>query len=143
MKPKDIKELTFDPVLCFGKYVLFSDLRIDRGSVPEGCWVYDIRHGDEGDWTDPVEILPHVLCNYMGSIISTERFPIDFKEFYINMDRDGGDFDYIENLDDEDLFDDIDNIPCDLQGYIDYPNDTGWDIPEDRLIPRGKEDEDE
>lgn len=142
MKPKPINQISFEPVLCFGKYVLFSDLRIDRGSVPEGLWVYDIRHGDEGDWTDPVEILPHVLCNYMGSIVSTERFPVDFKESYIFMDQNAGDWDYIENLEDEDLWDDYDNIPNTLEGYMNYKNNTtGWDIPVDRLLPRGNVEE--
>ena len=139
MKPEPISEIKYwEPVLCFGKFVLFTGHRIDRSTIPEGCWVYDIRHGDEGDWTDPVEILPHVLCNYMGSIISTERFPIEFTESYINMDQNAGDWDYIENLDDEDLFDSFDNIPDTLEEYINYPNDTGWDVPLDRLIPREK-----
>jgi len=137
-----INQISFEPVLCFGKFVLFTGHRIDRSTVPEGLWVYDIRHGDEGDWTDPVEILPHVLCNYMGSIVSTERFPIDFKESYVIMDQNGGDWDYIETLEDEDLWDDYDNIPDTLEGYINYTkNETGWDIPMDRLLPREKEEE--
>ena len=142
MKPVPINQISFDPVLCFGKFVLFTGHRIDRSTVPEGLWVYDIRHGDEGDWTDPVEILPHVMCNYMGSIVSTERFPIDFKESYVIMDQNAGDWDYIENLEDEDLWDDYDNIPDTLDGYMNYTrNETGWDIPIDRLLPREKEEE--
>lgn len=142
MKPTPINQISFEPVLCFGKFVLFTGHRIDRSTVPEGLWVYDIRHGDEGDWTDPVEILPHVLCNYMGSIVSTERFPIDFKESYVIMDQNGGDWDYIECLEDEDLWDDYDNIPDTLEGYINYTkNETGWDILMDRLLPREKEEE--
>jgi hypothetical protein len=142
MKPEPINQISFEPVLCFGKFVLFTGHRIDRSTVPEGLWVYDIRHGDEGGWTDPVEILPHVMCNYMGSIVSTERFPIDFKESYVIMDQNGGDWDYIECLEDEDLWDDYDNIPDTLEGYMNYTkNETGWDIPLDRLLPREKEEE--
>lgn len=143
MKPEPINQISFEGVLCFGKFVLFTGHRIDRSTVPEGLWVYDIRHGDEGDWTDPVEILPHVLCNYMGSIVSSERFPIDFKESYVIMDQNAGDWDYIECLEDEDLWDDYDNIPETLEGYMNYTkNETGWDIPMDRLLPREKEEED-
>lgn len=146
MIPVDIMKLNeerrFDSVICFGKYCLFTPRRIDRGSVPPGLYVYDIRHGDEGDLTDPVEILPHVLCNYMGTIVANEPFPIDFKEFYINMDRDAGDLDYTEWLDGE-LWDDDENIPNDINEYIDYPNETKWDVPRDRLIPREKEKSDE
>lgn len=137
MKPEPISEIKYwDPVLCFGKFCLFTGHRIDRATIPDGLWVYDIRHGDEGDWTDPVELLPHVLCNYMGSVITNERFPIDFTKFYINMDQDGGDWDYIENLDDEYLWDSFDNIPDTLDGYINYANDTEWNVPDERLIYR-------
>lgn len=146
MRPEDIMKLneenSFNSVICFGKYCLFTPRRIDRGSVPPGLYVYDIRHGSKGDRTEPVEILPHVTCNYMGSIVSNEPFPIDFKDFYINMDRDAGDFDYTEWLDGE-LWDDDENIPNDINEYIDYPNETKWDVPTDRLTPREKEKSDE
>ena len=142
MNPEPISQISFEGVLCFGKFVLFTGYRIDRSTVPEGLWVYDIRHGDEGDWTDPVEILPHVLCNYMGSIVSNERFPVDFKESYVLIDQNAGDWDYIECLEDEDLWDDYDNIPDTLEGYMNYTNNTtGWDIPLSSLLPREKEEE--
>lgn len=136
MKPTDINEVSFDGVLIFGKYCLFSDIRIDRSTVPEGCYVYDIRHGDENDWTDPCEILPQVIVNYMGSIVTTERFPIEFSESFVTIDRDAGDWDLIENLDDSDLFDSYDNIPITLEEYIKYNNPTGWDIPLERIHQR-------
>lgn len=142
MKPESIQELAkndvFEAIILFGKYCLFTGHRIERGSVPEGLFVYDIRHCDD-DWGEPCEILPHVLVNYLGSIVTTERFPIDFSKSYCDIHYDAGDFEYLENVEDEDLWDDYDNIPGDLEGYINYPNDTGWDIPVDRVYDRNKE----
>jgi hypothetical protein len=43
MKPEPINQISFEPVLCFVKFVLFTGHRIDRSTVPEGLWVYDIK----------------------------------------------------------------------------------------------------
>ncbi len=38
---------TYDPVTLFGKPALFTPLRIDRKTVQEGLFAYDIRHSDD------------------------------------------------------------------------------------------------
>lgn len=51
---------------------LFSDLRIDRSSVPEGWYCYEIRHDDEdqGYWA---EIGTSVMVNFWGTLLTTEQ----------------------------------------------------------------------
>ncbi len=68
---------TFDLIEIAGYTVLFSDLRIDRETVPEGVYAYDVRHCDEG-WGEAAEIKEFVLVNHMGTILSDK--PIDLGE---------------------------------------------------------------
>ena len=41
-------------------------MRIDRQSVPPGLFVYDIRHGDNGN---PATLEKNVLVNHYGTVI--------------------------------------------------------------------------
>ncbi len=67
----------YDSMEIFGQKVLFSGGRIDRKTVPEGLYVYDIRHGDE-DWGEPVQLGKSILVNHYGTIISDK--PIELPE---------------------------------------------------------------
>lgn len=81
----------FDLIEIAGYTVLFSDLRIDRESVPEGAYAYDIRHCDEG-WGEAVEIKEFVLVNHMGTILSNK--PIDLgDDGYLILEKD---FEYLD-----------------------------------------------
>ena len=61
--------------------MIFSDLRIDRKTVPEGFFVYEIRHDDEGAG-DPVEIFEHILVNFWGTVIS--NVPVEMRKYSWN-----------------------------------------------------------
>lgn len=61
----------FEVVEFLGKKALFTSLRIDRDTVPEGAYCYDIRHADE-DGMVAAEIKPYIMVNHMGSILLTE-----------------------------------------------------------------------
>lgn len=39
----------FELVEVFGRPMLFTCLRVDRATVPEGYHVYEVRHDDDGD----------------------------------------------------------------------------------------------
>lgn len=54
-----------------GKPALFTDMRLDRSTIPEGLYLYEIRHADE-DWCDPVQIAQGILVNFFGSILTLE-----------------------------------------------------------------------
>lgn len=82
---------TFDLIEIAGYTALFSDLRIDRESVPEGVYAYDVRHCDEG-WGEAAEIKEFVLVNHMGTILSNKC--IDWGEDgYLILEKD---FEYLD-----------------------------------------------
>lgn len=59
----------FDLIKLAGHLVLYSNLRVDRSTVPEELFVYDIRHADE-DWGYAAELKSSVLVNHMATILS-------------------------------------------------------------------------
>lgn len=67
----------FELVTVFGHPMIFSSYRIDRKTVPEGFYVYEIRHDDECAG-DPVEISEHILVNFWGTVIS--NVPVEMTE---------------------------------------------------------------
>lgn len=56
--------------------VIFTNMRIDRSTVPEGLYLYEIRDSDNLDGSF-AEIKPAIYVNHWGSIISKEKFPLD------------------------------------------------------------------
>ena len=74
-------EERYERVVVLGKECLFTCLRIDRTTVPEGLYVYDVRHDDECQG-DVCEIKPHVLVNHWGTIICLDPIEMsDMKEY--------------------------------------------------------------
>jgi hypothetical protein len=62
-------------VEVLGREGLFLDLRVDRSTVPEEWYFYEVRH-TENDWCEPCEIAFGVLVNFMGTLLVKE--PFDF-----------------------------------------------------------------
>lgn len=52
---------------------LFTNLRVDRETLPEGCKAYDIREGDN-DAFSTVEAF--VMVNHTGTMITREEIPM-------------------------------------------------------------------
>lgn len=73
MKKVNFKDVsTFEIVRIGGsKDVLFTFNRIDPTTIPDGLYVYDIRHDDDS-LGDPVTIEARVLVNRYGSVITTK-----------------------------------------------------------------------
>lgn len=73
MKSINFKDVsTFEIVRIGGsKDVLFTFNRIDPKTIPDGLYVYDIRHDDDS-LGDPVTIEAKVLVNRYGSVITTK-----------------------------------------------------------------------
>lgn len=69
-------DVTWTKVEVMGKECLFSDLRIDRNSIPEGYLMYEVRHSDE-DWGEPVEIALGILVNFFGTLLTKEPFTLE------------------------------------------------------------------
>ena len=49
-------------IKCF-----FSDLRVDKDTIPVGWYKYDIRHGYSGGFCT---VEPYVLVNHAGTILT-------------------------------------------------------------------------
>ena len=73
-------EADYEEVELFEKPALFSNCRIDRNTVPEGYFMYEIRHDDEG-FADPVQIGKSVFVNCFGAVITTEEIPLNSDGF--------------------------------------------------------------
>ena len=69
------KDGDYTEVELFDKPALFSNYRIDRDTVPEGLYCYDLR-GSDYDPGSPVTVEPYVTVNHAGSVLTIE--PIEF-----------------------------------------------------------------
>lgn len=70
---QDARTTRFETMELFDKTVLFTDLRIDPETVPDGLFIYSLRHGD--DDSEPATIEDKVIMeNHFGDILSDEEF---------------------------------------------------------------------
>ena len=67
-------------VELFGKPSLFTDSRIDRDTVPEGWFAYDLR-GSDYDPGEPVTVEPNVVVNHAGTVLTREPITIPKEGF--------------------------------------------------------------
>ena len=77
-------EADYEEIELFEKPALFSNDRIDRSTVPEGYFMYEIRHDDEGD---PVQIGESILVDCFGTVITNEEISLD-PDGFKDMDTD-------------------------------------------------------
>ena len=77
----DANEETFELVEIDGKETLFTNSRLDRTTVPEGLFCYDIRES-EGFSSEPVTLEPYVTVNHWGTVLSKEEFTLNDGGFY-------------------------------------------------------------
>ena len=77
----DAKQVIFDEAILFDEEVLFTDLRIDRKTVPLDFYVFELRHEDEDDMA-PRELAEDIRVNFYGTVIArkTERMKKAFKD---------------------------------------------------------------
>ena len=69
----------FDILELFGRKVLFTCMRIDRKTVPDGLYTYDVRDDDECSG-EICQIKHSVLVNHWGTIITDT--PIKMDDFW-------------------------------------------------------------
>lgn len=80
-------EERFEEVTVLGLPMLFSDLRIDRESVPKGYFMYEVRHGDD-DWGDPCQLATWIMVNHYGTLISAQPVKLEKSPTINNSYRD-------------------------------------------------------
>ena len=49
--------------------MLFTCLRVDRDTVPQGMYMYEVRHDDDQQG-EPVQIANWIMVNHWGTLIS-------------------------------------------------------------------------
>lgn len=69
------KEITWEKVKVLDREGLFTELRVDRNTIPEGWEMYEVRH-DDNSWGDPVEIARGILVNHFGTLLVKEPFDL-------------------------------------------------------------------
>lgn len=68
-------KVPWEIVAVFGRTMLYSDCRVNKTTVPEGLYMYEVRHADD-DWGDPCEIAEGILVNFFGTLLSKEELPL-------------------------------------------------------------------
>ncbi len=90
MIPINADETSYERFEILGRDALFTNLRIDRKSLPDGLYAYDLRDSDELDGT-PSELKSFVMVNHWGTVVTRE--PIDGADEGIVLDE--NDYNYL------------------------------------------------
>lgn len=87
----DFNTLTFEEYLLLGKYIaFFTSSRVNRDTVPEGLYTYDLRE-ESGD---VCQLSEFILINHYGTVISTEPIEELQSERFVSINEET-DFQYI------------------------------------------------
>lgn len=72
----DINNTDLELIELFGEKVLFANDRLDRSSVPNCLFVYDLRENDYLNG-EPCEIAESITVNHLGTVITTKEIKLD------------------------------------------------------------------
>lgn len=71
----DYKKESFLKVKVCGIEYEFNDMRIDRDTIPEGRYLYEVA-GDNDSGGEPVRIKAGILVNFFGTLICDDPLPL-------------------------------------------------------------------
>lgn len=71
----DVQKEVFAEVEILGHMALFTELRVDRATVPEGMYCYDLRNGDDNGF--PAALEESVLVNYFGTVLMSDKLELE------------------------------------------------------------------
>lgn len=74
MKPIHFSKASYEDFEVNGIAALFTNIRIERESLPEGVYAYDIRESDDGERLATIE--SQVCVNHGGTILVLEEIPM-------------------------------------------------------------------
>lgn len=66
MKPMNANEADYEEFEILGREALFTNMRIDRNTLPDGLYAYDLRDECDGE---PCELKSFVLVNHWGTVV--------------------------------------------------------------------------
>lgn len=75
MRPIDATKETFEAVEILGIPGLFTTLRVDRATVPQGMYAYDMQT-DETDWLQPHLLARHIAVEHYGTVLTASPIPL-------------------------------------------------------------------
>lgn len=67
----DVTKEQFQEVEIKGQYGIFTELRVDKSTIPEGMNCYELRHGDDDGY--PAALETGVRVNYFGAVLMTDK----------------------------------------------------------------------
>ena len=74
METVDVQKEVLEEVDLLGRKGYFTELRVDKETVPEGMHCYELRHGDDDGV--PVSVEESVRVNYFGAVILAEELEL-------------------------------------------------------------------
>lgn len=81
----DAGKETFERAEIDGVEVLFTNARLDRDTVPEGLYCYDVRETD-GTSGIAATLEPFVAVNHWGTVLSKQPFPMEDEYYQLSAD---------------------------------------------------------
>jgi hypothetical protein len=75
MKEIDVQKEALDEVELLGHMALFTELRVDKSTLPKDMYCYELRHGDDNSF--PATLEKNVTVNYFGAIILPEELELE------------------------------------------------------------------
>lgn len=79
MEKVDLAQEKMQEVEIKGRLALFTGLRLDKNSIPDGMYIYALRHGDDAGI--PCSIEKNVTVHYFGTVVTAEPFDFGDKEY--------------------------------------------------------------
>lgn len=86
----DYREIKTEKVEVKGIPCEFYDMRINRETVPEGKFLYEVA-GDDDSGGDPARVGVGILVNFYGSLICNKKLPLEDGAMWLE----DGDFRYV------------------------------------------------
>lgn len=66
----------FIGVTVLNHSMLFTSVWVDRGTVPDGLFMYEVQHDDEQQGL-PIQIADSVIVNHLGTLISDQPIALE------------------------------------------------------------------
>lgn len=74
METVDVQKEVLEEVELMGRKGYFTELRVDKDTVPEGMHCYELRYGDDDGF--PVSVEENVRVNYFGAVLLAEALEL-------------------------------------------------------------------
>ena len=83
----DYREESFSQVSVCGILCEYNDMQIDRSTVPEGKYQYEVA-GDDDSGGEPARVQWGIMANFFGTLISDKPLPVEDDGVLLLMDGD-------------------------------------------------------